>query len=155
MNVELRDEPADGPAAQALWAEYMALIASRLEVQMGEREDIFATPDAFSGPGSAWLVAYEADRAVACGGLRQLAPGLGEIKRMFVSAPARRRGLGRRLLSALEARAAAAGHRRIRLITTDVLREARALYEDAGYRIVETPREGERQDYLLEKELLL
>ena len=153
MTAELRDEPADGPAAQALWAEYMALISARLEVQVGDREDIFATPDAFSGPGSAWLVAYEGDRAVGCGGLRQLAPEVGEIKRMFVTASARGQGLGRRLLTTLEARSAAAGHHRIRLITTDVLREARALYEDAGYRIIETPREGDRQDYVLEKEL--
>ena len=36
--------------------------------------------------GAAWLVLYEGDAAVACGGLRPLAPGVAEIKRMFVTA---------------------------------------------------------------------
>ena len=55
---------------------------------------------------------------MGCGGLRQLEPGVGEIKRMFVTASARGRGHGRRLLDELERLAAEAGHRRIRLITT-------------------------------------
>ena len=53
----------------------------------------------------------------------------------------------------LERRAAAAGQRRVRLITTEVLREARALYEAEGYAVVATPREGARQDYWMEKRL--
>ena len=96
---------------------------------------------------------YDGGDPVGCGGLRPLGDGAGEIKRMFVSAHARGRGHGRRLLDELERRAAAAGHRRIRLLTTEVLHEARALYAAAGYRVVDTPREGTRQDYWLEKEL--
>ena len=46
-----------------------------------------------------------------------------------------------------------AGQRRLRLITTDVLGEARALYEACGYEVVATPQEGDRQDYLMEKTL--
>ena len=72
---------------------------------------------------------------------------------MFVTARARGRGHARALLAELERRAAAAGQRRLRLITTEVLGEARALYEAAGYAVVATPREGERQDYLMEKRL--
>lgn len=149
----IRDEPPDSPASRALWEEYMALVTERLGAPVGVREDIFATPDAFAGPDAAWVVAYEGDRAVACAGLRRLGPGTGEIKRMFVTADARGRGVGRALLAELERRSAAAGHRRMRLFTTEILHEARALYEDAGYRVVARPREGERQDYVMEKEL--
>jgi GNAT superfamily N-acetyltransferase len=152
--IEIRDEPADGAAARTLFGEYMALVAERLGEPYDGREDIFATPDAFSGPGAAWLVVYEDGAPVACGGLRRLDGETGEIKRMFVTASARGRGHGRRLLSELERRAAAAGRRRVRLITTEVLAEARALYAAAGYRVVETPVEGARQDYWMEKELL-
>ena len=69
----------------------------------------------------------------ACGGYRSLGPEVGEIKRMFVTAGARRQGHARRLLAELERRAATQGARRMRLLTTEVLREARALYASAGY----------------------
>jgi ribosomal protein S18 acetylase RimI-like enzyme len=72
---------------------------------------------------------------------------------MFVTARARGRGHGRRLLAELERRAANAGLRRVRLLTTEALTEARELYRDAGYQVVSTPREGDRQDYWLEKRL--
>ena len=150
--LDLHAEPSDGPASRALWDEYMALVASRLP-GFRPTEAIFATPEAFTGPGTAWLVGYEGGAALCCGGLRPLDEGVGEIKRMFVTAPARRRGHGRALLSALERRAAASGCRHVRLFTTEVLVEARALYESAGYRVVGTVPDGERTDLWLEKTL--
>jgi hypothetical protein len=41
----------------------------------------------------------------------------------------------------------------VRLFTTEVLVEARALYESAGYRVVGTVRDGDRTDLWLEKPL--
>jgi GNAT superfamily N-acetyltransferase len=153
VSATLREEAPDGPASRALWAEYQALLGERLDAPVSDPEHIFASPESFSGPGCAWLVAYDGDEPVACGGLRALDAETGEIKRMFVTARARGRGHARTLLAELERRAAAAGHRRVRLITTEVLSEARALYEAAGYAVVATPREGARQDYLMEKPL--
>jgi GNAT superfamily N-acetyltransferase len=153
VNAALRPERPDGPASRALWEEYQALLAERLDAPVVDPEHIFASPASFSGPGSAWLVAYEDDRPVACGGLRRVDEHTGEIKRMFVTASARGHGHARALLTELERLAAAAGQRRLRLITTDVLGEARALYEACGYEVVATPQEGERQDYLMEKSL--
>jgi GNAT superfamily N-acetyltransferase len=151
--IELRREPPDGPAALALWDEYMALVRERLGDAFQPTEDIFATASDFDGPGAAWIVLYEDGEPVGCGGLRALEPHTGEIKRMFVTAGARRRGHGRRLLGELEAIAAAAGQRRIRLYTTTVLVEARALYETAGYALASTHPHGARTDYWLEKTL--
>lgn len=88
-------------------------------------------------------MAYLHDSPVGCGGLRTLSPGVGEIKRMFVAAPARGRGLGRRLLRTLEARAVAAGHERVRLLTTPMLVEACALYEAEGYAEIERVEQGD------------
>ena len=153
MSTTLRAEPPDGPASRALWAEYQALLSRRLDAPVADPEHIFASPASFSGPGSAWLVVYEDGGPVACGGLRRVDEQTGEIKRMFVTARARGRGHARTMLAELERRAAAAGQRRVRLITTDVLGEARALYEACGYSVVATPREGERQDYVMEKTL--
>ena len=153
MSAALRDEPPDGPASRALWAEYQALLADRLDAPPADPEHVFASSESFTGPGSAWLVAYDGEDPVACGGLRALDAETGEIKRMFVTARARGRGHARTMLAELERRAAATGCSRLRLITTEVLREARALYEAEGYAVVASPREGARQDYWMEKRL--
>jgi GNAT superfamily N-acetyltransferase len=150
----IRAEAPTGEASRALFAEYMALVRERLGDAFTPSEDIFATEGAFDGPRTAWLVVYEDGRPVACGGLRPLEPGVGEIKRMFVTAAARRRGHGRALLAELERRALAAGYDRVRLYTTEVLHEARALYDDAGYRRVDIAPVDERADDVwLEKRL--
>jgi GNAT superfamily N-acetyltransferase len=135
-SAEIRDDPPDGPAARALFGEYIELVRTRLGLpDLVPPERIFASEEVFGGPGGAWLVAFDAaGEPVGCGGLRVLEPGIGEIKRMFVSERARGAGHGRRLLRALELRAADAGLRHIRLLTTEVLAEACALYEAEGYR---------------------
>lgn len=148
--LELRSEAPDGPASRALFEEYLALVRERLP-GFTPSERIFGTPEAFAGPGAAWLVLYEDGAPVACGGLRELGPGVGEVKRMFVRACARGRGHGRRLLEALESVARAAGHECVRLLTTEVLREARGLYERAGYEVVSVHDEDGRRDFWLEK----
>jgi len=152
--LELRAEPPDGAASRALWDEYMADVRGRLGAAFQPTAEIFATEDAFRGPGTAWLVGYEDGRAVCCGGLRPLPEaGACELKRMFVSRAARGRGHGQALLRALERLALAAGFHRVRLFTTEVLVEARALYEASGYALVDTVHEGERTDLWLEKTL--
>ena len=150
---EVRDEPASGPAAQALYGEYQALVRQRLGAQFQPTEDIFATERVFEEPRSAFLVLYARGRPVGCGGLRSLGPELAEIKRMFVTADARGQGHARRLLAELEARAAAQGARRIRLLTTAALTEARALYASAGYTEVEVTEVDGRRDAWWEKHL--
>lgn len=142
--IELRDEPADGAASRALFDEYLQLVRARSGIEdFAPAERIFATEDAFAAADAAWLVAYLDGAPVGCGGLRTLAPGIGEIKRMFVSEGARGRGLGRRLLAALERRAAAAGHEHVRLLTTPMLGEACALYAAQGYTEIERTQHGD------------
>ncbi|HVF79533.1 MAG TPA: GNAT family N-acetyltransferase [Solirubrobacteraceae bacterium] len=141
--IELRDEAADGPASRALFDEYMALVAERSGIaDFTPIERIFATADVFAADDAAWLVAYLDGAAVGCGGLRTLAPGIGEIKRMFVTVSARGHGLGLRLLHALEARASSVGHTHVRLLATPMLNEAFALYVADGYTEIERSQEG-------------
>jgi GNAT superfamily N-acetyltransferase len=153
--LELRPEPPDRPASRGLWEEYMAEVAARLP-GFEPTEAIFATEDTFVAEGAAWLVGYEDGRTVCCGGLRPM-PGHGgdacELKRMFVTRGARGRGHGHALLAALEGLADERGCRRVRLYTTEVLVEARALYEGSGYEVIRTVRDGERTDLWLEKTL--
>jgi GNAT superfamily N-acetyltransferase len=149
----IRSEPPSGAASQALFEEYMALVRERLGAEFVPTERIFASVDDFDDHGSAWLVVYEDDRAVACGGLRLLQADIAEIKRMFVTAHARGRGHARLLLSELENRARAAGCERVRLLTTEVLREARALYRSVGYTPIGVATVEGRIELWLEKRL--
>jgi GNAT superfamily N-acetyltransferase len=151
--IEVRHEAPDGPAARTLFDEYMALVRERTHAGFQPVEHIFATPEAFSGAGSAWLVVYDDGEPVACGGLRALDADTGEIKRMFVTAKARRRGHARRLLVALEAIARDARQTRIRLLTTELLPEAIELYRRTGYTVVSSHVEDGHQDYWMEKAL--
>ena len=73
---------------------------------------------------------------VGCGALKFPHRRPPEIKRMWVARSARGLGVGRRLLSELEDRAAAEGARTVRLETNRSLTEAIGLYRSAGYREV-------------------
>ena len=149
----LRSEPASGPAARALFEEYLALVRERLGPAFEPTEAIFASEHSFDEPGAAFLVVYADEQPIGCGGMRWLGPHVAEIKRMFVTAEARRHGHGRRLLGELEALAAAGGARHVRLLTTDALEEARRLYASAGYREVEAHMVDGHRDAWLEKDL--
>ncbi len=73
----------------------------------------------------------------ACGGLQRIAPGVDEVKRMWVHPDWRGAGLAGRLLRHLEHLAAERGHDVVRLDTNGVLTDAIAMYERAGYRHIE------------------
>jgi len=64
-----------------------------------------ATPAEMIPPDGVFLVVYEQDRPLACGGLRRLNSETVEVKRMYVVPEARGRGLGRSLLASLEEQA--------------------------------------------------
>jgi len=79
------------------------------------------------------VVAYRGDAPVGCGALRELEPGVGEIKRMFVLPEARGLGAARRMLAVLEAQGRALGYSTVRLGSGVRQPEALALYESSGY----------------------
>jgi GNAT superfamily N-acetyltransferase len=75
-------------------------------------------------------------KPVACGALQQLAPGIGEINRMYVRPAWRGQGLSRLILAALEERAVELGCQTLRLETTLDPGRAIRLYEGAGFHTV-------------------
>ena len=79
------------------------------------------------------VVAYRGGAPVGCGALREIEPGVGEVKRMFVVPEARRLGAARRVLELLEAQACALGYSALRLGSGLRQPEALALYESSGY----------------------
>ncbi|MEU6096392.1 GNAT family N-acetyltransferase [Streptomyces sp. NPDC047079] len=98
-------------------------------------------PAMFDPPSGLYLIAYDdRERPVATGGWRGqqkndegYLDGDAEVKRMFVIAEMRGRGLARRILAALEEDARAAGRTRMVLETGTKQPEAVALYTSSGY----------------------
>ncbi len=81
-----------------------------------------------------YLVAYTDGKPVACGALRPLDAETVEVRRMFVSASARRRGIAKAVLAELEEHAAALGFKVMRLETGKRQLSAMALYERQGFK---------------------
>ncbi|GAA3575212.1 helix-turn-helix domain-containing GNAT family N-acetyltransferase [Streptomyces osmaniensis] len=119
------------PDARACLDGYAADIDERFPE--GFDKDDLVAPQEVSGDAGAFFVAYEEDRPVGCGALRRLEPGVGEIRHVWVHPAARRLGLARRLLDALEQEAVARHLNVVRLDTHAALTEAQAMYRACGY----------------------
>jgi GNAT superfamily N-acetyltransferase len=131
--MDVRAVAADGEAARLLLAEYM----DEIERRLGRPFDRSHYPDidaaALQPPRGRLLVAFDGADPVACGAVRVIAPGVAEIKRMYVAPRARGTGLGRTLLTALERAAVDLGCDTARLDTMAAMAEAGGLYRSAGY----------------------
>lgn len=82
------------------------------------------------------LMMWVAERGgwvLGCVGLEMRSSEEVEVKRLSVRATARRRGLGKRLLEAVEGEARARGVALVRAVTVEGMVAARALYEAYGY----------------------
>ncbi|MEU0455491.1 GNAT family N-acetyltransferase [Streptomyces sp. NPDC006129] len=127
-------EPVDGhaPDARACLDAYAADLDARFPEGFDKAD--LVRPEQVSGQAGAFFVAYEEGRPVGCGALRRLEPGVGEIRHVWVHPDARRLGLARRLLAAIERESLRRGWSVVRLDTHAVLTEARAMYRACGYR---------------------
>ncbi|HEV7774703.1 MAG TPA: GNAT family N-acetyltransferase [Conexibacter sp.] len=138
-SIAIRRARADEPEAVRLLADYGAELVVRgrpyspVDPPPGAAGASWVEVHEMEPPGGAFLLLWESDSAVACGGLRTLGPDLGEVKRMYVVPAARRRGHARRLLGALEEAARGIGLKRVRLDTNAQQPEALLLYEACGY----------------------
>ena len=95
-----------------------------------------AGPAELGPPGGVYLVGYRDGVPVCGGGFKRLPDGTCEIKRMYVVPEARRSGVARALLSALEDTARGMGYRIARLDTGARQPHAVVFYETSGYRRV-------------------
>lgn len=129
--VTLRLVRVDTPDARTLQEAQQTELGELL----GFRGFALADPPQFRSPRGAFLVAYDCDVAVACGGICPLGalPRTAEVKRMYTVPPYRRRGIGVRILRSLEVEALVLGYRAAALETGTVMHWAVALFEGQGY----------------------
>ena len=90
-------------------------------------------PGEESDPRLRFFLLQLGDEVIGCGALRELEPGVAELKRMFVRPAYRGHGYSRDLLTQLERAARAAGVQRLRLETGAPQRAALSLYRASGY----------------------
>lgn len=136
-NVTLQTVDPDSAPAQDAVGRYVAELGRRFPAGFDPGDQAPADSATLRAPGGAFVVALANGVPVGCGGVRTLADGTGEIKRMWVDPRWRGAGLGSRLLRHLEQLSADLGHRLVLLDTNDTLTEAIAMYRKHGYREVE------------------
>ena len=142
----------DAPAARACLAAYAAELARRFESGFDPRRNPMPA-DEVRPPSGLFLVARLHDEPVGCGALKLHGDGPAELARIWVSERVRGLGLGRRLVTELERRAAETGATTVRLDTNGALTEAIALYRSAGYREVEPFNDNPYAHHWFEKPL--
>jgi putative acetyltransferase len=148
QSLEIERESLTSNVASALIATLNAEL-SALYPEPGATH--FSLDPSEVAPGSGIFVVARWDgRPIGCGALRsvrdatlvrELGPGVGELKRMYVAPEARGKGIGRALLDRLESEARTLGLTQLVLETGTRQVEALALYRRAGFK--EIPAYGE------------
>ena len=128
-SIEFKPAALDAAASleliEAVQQEYVARYGGRDVTELAVAE--------FEPPQGIFMIGWDAAAPVACGGVRLVAPGVAELKRMYVVPAARRRGIARAMLADLESRARLLGAVQLRLETGLHQPEALSLYASAGY----------------------
>ncbi len=133
VRIKQADSAADLAEVRRLFRAYAAFLGVDLGIQ-GFEEELAGLPGRYAPPDGALLIARRGEVVVGCVGLRRLADGVCEMKRLFVTPEGRGGGLGRRLAEAVIAIARERGYERMRLDTLDRLEAAMRLYESLGFR---------------------
>lgn len=132
--VELRPLPADDPVARELLTAYFAM---RGESFPGQYRPTFPSRATFEPPSGVFLVVFDGDTAVGCGGIRRIDDGPRgiryEVKHLYLAPETRGRGWGRVLLAGLEQQAREWDAADLVLDTHHTLAAAGGLYASSGF----------------------
>jgi putative acetyltransferase len=116
----------------ALFRAYAASLPVDLAPQ-GFSQELDSLPGVYAPPVGELLLAKRGDHLLGCIALKRLAPGVAEIKRLFVRPQARGTGVGKALVAAAIATGKELGYGEIKLDTLDRMEGAIALYKSFGF----------------------
>ncbi len=148
--ITLHEVPLASTPARAM----MACAEDELDRRYGVDTDRHPFDEsAFEPPRGVFLVARADGHLAGCVGLREVAPRVAEIKRLWVRPDLRRIGLAKLLMDEAERRGFELGHELLELETGTKQPEAVAFYEKQGWtRVDELP--VKVSDYPLAKRFL-
>jgi DNA-binding MarR family transcriptional regulator len=134
--VEVCAEPPGSAAARWCLEQYFAELAARFDTGFDPVRSNPARAEDMMPPHGVFVVAWLDGAPVGCGAIKFGENGTGEVKRMWTARGARKLGIARKVLRALEGAARRSGLTRLRLETNRTLTEAQALYRGEGFREV-------------------
>jgi putative acetyltransferase len=135
--------PKHAPAVRELFIRVNRLLApaamkERFEayIERSLGEEIDRIDDYYRARSGGFWVAVDGESVVGMFGLEQIAPEAMELRRMYVDPDQRRRGIARKMLAFAETECERRGFSRLDLSTSELQREALALYRGAGYQLL-------------------
>ena len=130
----------DHSALSALMSDYLRWAVRQLKSEYGitdmpvDPEQTVHSLDAYFPPHGLAVIAEVEGRAAGVGALRQLQPGVAEVKRMYVHPDYRNQRLGSGVLDALLTQATVTFQARtVRLDTCRFMQSAQLLYRSRGF----------------------
>ncbi|MGA3214324.1 MAG: GNAT family N-acetyltransferase [Acidimicrobiales bacterium] len=153
IEVHVVREPPGSDLVSHLLARYFAELGSRFPGGFDASHAVAVSTTDLVASNGAFLVAYLDGGPVGCGAVRRLDTEMAEIKHMWIDPTARRRGVARLLLRALEDVAAEMDCRLVRLDTSAHLIEALCLYKSSGYGEIPAYNDNAYADHWFEKRL--
>lgn len=126
--IEVRRVAWDDPDGIALREAQQSEVSARYGV-----DDSEPGPKPTAADMTLFLVAFDGEEPVGCGGLRALDATHGEVKRMYVVPARRGTGVSTAILSRLEEEARALGWERLLLETGTEQPDAMRFYEREGF----------------------
>lgn len=130
MPLHIQAEPPDSPIVRALIAELDAVLEPLYPPQSRHGYSV----EKLIQQEVAFFVAYLDGQPVGCGGVQLFSDEYAELKRMYVRPQFRGRGVGKQLLTHLQAYVYERGLRVLRLETGVFQTEAIGLYQSFGFR---------------------
>lgn len=115
--------------------ELVKYLDADLAERNGEKNSFFAQYNKINMIKHA-IVAYEDDRPVGCGAIKEYEPGVMEVKRMYTLPQSRGKGVASKVLAELETWASELNYEKCILETGKMMPEAIALYKKSGYKSI-------------------
>jgi ribosomal protein S18 acetylase RimI-like enzyme len=125
--------PQDIEEIRALFVEYAQSLGVNLTFQ-GFDDELAGLPGAYAPPDGRLLLARTGETVIGGVALRPFAPGICEMKRLYVRPAHRALKAGRQLAESVIAEARAIGYRAMRLDTLPGMEAAQSLYAALGFR---------------------